>query len=133
MDASNSIPESAPVDGQDHDRVEGTTTDTPGTMDDQGGNRPDRDHSASGVDIVGQAHDRIDAEMDNNGTLPDRDAAEALTNGSSHFQDNGMSEESMDTTPDNPLMGMPVLPDGADPSAHLLGIPPKLDLFSSLR
>lgn len=124
MDASNSLPEGAPAAGQDHDRMEGTTTGIPGAMDDHGGHRPDRDHSASGLGIVGQAHDRIDAEMDNNGTLPDRDVAEALTNGSSPFHDNDMPEESMDITPDNPLMGMSVLADGADPSSHLLGIPP---------
>ena len=128
MNATTSTAEGPSVDGQDHDRMEGTTTDTSVTIDEQGGNRPDRNHSASGADIVGQAHDRIDAEMDNNGALSGGDMPEASANGPLGHQDNGMSEESMDTRPDNPLVGMPVPADGADPSTHLLGIPPKLTL-----
>lgn len=131
MNAATSNAEAPSVDGQDHDRMEGTATDTSVTIDDQRGNRPDRNHSASGIDIVGQAHDRIDAEMGNNGALPNGNVPEASAISSSGHPDNDMSEELMDTTPDNPLVGMLVLADEANPSIHPSGILPKLSLFQT--
>lgn len=121
--------DSPSVDGQEHDRMEGTGADTSVVIDNQRGDRPNMDHPESGVDIVGQAHDRIDTEMDNNGTSPHGERPEVSADGPSNLEDNGSSEEPMDTTPDNPLVEMPMLADGADSSTRDLGILPTLSIY----
>lgn len=121
--------DSPPVDGQEHDRMEGTAADASAARDNQRGDRSDTNHPASGVDLGGQAHDRIDTEMDNNGTSPHGDTPEVSADGPSNPHDSGTSEEPMDTTPDNPLVEMPMLADGADSATRDLGILPELSLY----
>lgn len=126
MSDSTSRAGSPPVDGQDHDRMEGTGADVSVNIDAYGGTILHDNHTELGVDVVGQAHDRIDAEMENNGTLPDGDVPEVSANSPFNLQDHGISGEFMDTTPDNPLDGRPMLADGNDPPTDLLGMLPEL-------
>lgn len=122
--------DSPSVDGQGHDRMEGTAAETSVATNNQRGNGPDMNHPESGINVAGQAHDRIDTEMDNSGASPHGETPEFPADGSSNLQDNGTSEEPMDTTPDNPLAEMPMLTDGTNSSTRDLGTPPKAESLS---
>ena len=123
MSAARPLPELS-IDGQNHDRMEDTIIDASRTVDDQHHNRQHINHAATGVDIVGQAHDRIDAEMENSGTLPNGHVPEASASAPGDLLDSGTTAEVMDTTPDSASAESSMPVDVMAPSTHLLGTCP---------
>lgn len=110
--------------------MEGTAAETSVATNNQRGNGPDMNQPESGINVVGQAHDRIDTEMDNSGASPHGETSATLADGPSNLQHNGTLEEPMDTTPDNPLVEMPMLTDGASSSTRDFGTPPEAESLS---
>ena len=123
MSAARPLPELS-VDGQNHDRMEDTITDASRTVDDQYHNRQHINRAATGADIVGQAHDRIDAEMENSGTLPNGHVPEASASAPRDLLDSGTAADVIDTTPDSASAESSMPADVMAPSTHLLGTCP---------